>query len=369
MPGRRTSISRGRKRHADHQGAGAVSGAVCADTPPHNTLEGIARWAKGYGYKAIQIPTWDRRFFDLDKAAESEAYCDEIKGKLADIGIAISELSTHFQGQMVSVHPAYDVMFDGQCPAHVRGNPEKRRHWAADQVRKAAKVSSPRFGLTEHVTFTGSLAWPYFYPYPQRPAGLIEECFAEQAPPLEADPRRFTTRTASISATRFIRPRTCSTATPSTCSSTRSAAIKRCNINYDASHYIKQGMDYLGFIDAYHERIKMFHVKDAEFNPTAKQGVYGGYKGWLERAGRDRSLGHGQVNFKAIFSKLAAYDFAGWAVYEWECCLQHPGGRRAEGREIHRRPHHRGDGPGLRRFRRDAAPTRPPISKLLGVRA
>ena len=141
---------------------------------------GIARWAKGYGYKAIQIRPGTRRFFDLDKAYESETYCDEIKGKLADIGIAISELSTHFQGQMVSVHPAYDVMFDGQCPAHVRGNPEKRRHWAADQVRKAARVSR-RLGLTEHVTFTGSLAWPYFYPYPQRPAGLIEECFAEQA--------------------------------------------------------------------------------------------------------------------------------------------------------------------------------------------
>ena len=98
----------------------------------------------------------------------------------------------------------------------------------------------------------------------------------------------------------------------------------RCHINYDASHFIKQGMDYLGFIDAYHERIKMFHVKDAEFNPTAKQGVYGGYQGWLKRAARDRSLGHGQVDFKGVFSRLAEYDFAGWAVYEWECCLEHP---------------------------------------------
>src|ERR1700722_17574493 len=139
----------------------------------------LARWAKGYGYNAIQIPTWDSRFFDLDRAYDSETYCDEIKGTLADIGIAISEFSTHFQGQMVSVHPAYDAMFDGQCPAAVRGNPEKRRLWAADQVKKAARVSR-RFGLTEHVTFTGSLAWPYFYPYPQRPAGLVEECFAEQ---------------------------------------------------------------------------------------------------------------------------------------------------------------------------------------------
>ena len=128
---------------------------------------------------------------------------------------------------------------------------------------------------------------------------------------------------------------------------------KRCNINYDASHYIKQCMDYLGFIDIYHDRIKMFHVKDAEFNPTAKQGVYGGYKGWVERAGRDRSLGDGQVNFKAIFSKLAAYDFAGWAVYEWECPLQHPEGRGAQGRQVHRRPHHRSDGPRFRRLRRD----------------
>ncbi len=127
---------------------------------------------------------------------------------------------------------------------------------------------------------------------------------------------------------------------------------KRCNINYDASHFIKQCMDYLGFIDVYHDRIKMFHVKDAEFNPTAKQGVYGGYKGWLERAGRDRSLGDGQVNFKAIFSKLAGYDFAGWAVYEWECCLQHPEVAARNGAQVHRRPYHRSDRPRVRRFRR-----------------
>jgi sugar phosphate isomerase/epimerase len=304
------------------KGPGLFLAQFAQDTPPHNTLEGIARWAKGYGYKAIQIPTWDRRFFDLDQAFDSEAYCDEINGLLADIGIAASELSTHFQGQMVSVHPAYDALFDGQCPAHLRGNPEKRRHWAADQVRKAAKVSR-RFGLTEHVTFTGSLAWPFFYPYPQRPAGLIEECFAEQArrwrPILDLYDENGVDLCYEIHPTEDVFD-----GDSFDMFLDAVGGHKRCNINYDASHYIKQGMDYLGFIDAYRDRIKMFHVKDAEFNPTAKQGVYGGYKGWLERAGRDRSLGDGQVNFKAVFSKLAAYDFAGWAVYEWECCLQHP---------------------------------------------
>ena len=103
------------------KGPGLFLAQFATDAPPHNTLAGIAKWAKDYGYKAIQIPTWDSRFFDLDRAYDSESYCDEIKGTLADIGIAISELSTHFQGQMVSVHPAYDAMFDGQCPArHAR---------------------------------------------------------------------------------------------------------------------------------------------------------------------------------------------------------------------------------------------------------
>lgn len=304
------------------KGPGLFLAQFVRDTAPHNSLESIARWAKGYGYKSIQIPSWDRRLFDLDKAADSETYCDEIKGKMADIGITISEFSTHFQGQMVSVHPAYDMMFDGQAPSHVRGNPEKRRLWAADQVTKAAIVSQ-RFGLTEHVTFCGSLAWPYFYPYPQRPAGLIEECFAEQGrrwrPILDAF------NSAGVDLCYEIHP-TEDMFDGDTFEMFLEAVGNhpRCNINYDASHYIKQGMDYLGFIDAYHERIKMFHVKDAEFNPTAKQGVFGGYKNWLERAARDRSLGHGQVDFGGVFSKLAAYDFAGWAVYEWECCLEHP---------------------------------------------
>ncbi|RUT34859.1 sugar phosphate isomerase/epimerase [Arsenicitalea aurantiaca] len=304
------------------KGPGLFLAQFAQDTAPHNSLEGIARWARDYGYEGIQIPSWDARFFDLDKAYESETYCDEIKGKLSDIGIAITELSTHFQGQMVSVHPAYDAMFDGQCPPHLRGNPEKRRLWAAEQVTKAAKVSA-RLGLTEHVSFTGSLAWPYFYPYPQRPTGLIEECFAEQG-------RRWTPilnayEDAGVDLCFEIHP-TEDVFDGDTFEMFLDAVggHSRCNINYDASHFIKQGMDYLGFIDVFHERIKMFHVKDAEFNPTAKQGYLGGYKGWLERAARDRSLGHGQVDFKGVFSKMAQYDFAGWAVYEWECCLEHP---------------------------------------------
>lgn len=304
------------------KGPGLFLAQFARDEAPHNSLESIARWARDYGYKGIQIPSWDKRFFDLDLAHDSATYCDEIKGKLADVGIAITELSTHFQGQMVSVHPAYDLMFDGQAPESVRGNPDKRRHWAEDQVRKAAKVSR-RLGLDAHVTFSGSLAWPFFYPYPQRPAGLVEECFAEQGrrwkPILDAFDAEGVDLCYEIHPSEDLFD-----------GDTFEMFLEavgnhpRCGINYDASHFIKQGMDYVGFIDVFHERIKMFHVKDAEFNPTAKQGYLGGFKSWIERAARDRSLGHGQVDFKAIFSKFAQYDFTGWAVYEWECCLQHP---------------------------------------------
>ena len=108
----------------------------------------------------------------------------------------------------------------------------------------------------------------------------------------------------------------------------------RCNMLYDPSHYVLQCLDYLDNIDIYAERIKMFHVKDAEFNPTGRQGVYGGYQPWVDRAGRFRSLGDGQVDFSAIFAKMAAIDFDGWAVVEWECALKHPEDGAREGAQF-----------------------------------
>ena len=105
----------------------------------------------------------------------------------------------------------------------------------------------------------------------------------------------------------------------------------RANMLYDPSHYVLQHLDYLKHIDIYHDRIKMFHVKDAELNPTGRQGVYGGFQSWVNRAGRFRSPGDGQVDFGGIFSRLTQYGFDGWAVVEWECCLKHPEDGAREG--------------------------------------
>ena len=299
------------------------------DEAPFNSLGSIAAWAAGLGYKGVQIPSWDGRLFDLDKAADSQTYCDEVKGICAEAGVEITELSTHLQGQLVAVHPAYDTQFDAFAPAHVHNNPRARQQWAVDQVIKAAKASR-RLGLNASVSFTGALAFPYLYPWPQRPAGLIDEAFVELArrwkPILDAYDE------AGVDMGYEIHPgEDVFDGATFEMFLDRLGGHPRCQINYDPSHFVLQQLDYLAFIDLYHERICAFHVKDAEFNPDGRQGVYSGYQSWIDRAGRFRSLGDGQVDFAGIFSRLAKYDYDSWAVLEWECCLKHPEDGAAEG--------------------------------------
>jgi len=299
---------------------------------PFNSFDAICRWAASLGYKGVQIPSWDRRLFDLDLAADSKTYCDEIAGTAASHGLVITELSTHLQGQLVAVHPAYDEAFDGFAAPEVRGNPAARTEWATDQVKRAIRASR-HLGLAAHATFSGALAWPYMYPWPQRPAGLIETAFTELArrwrPILDVAEDNGVDLAYEIHPGEDLHD-----------GATFELFLDnvghhpRANILYDPSHFVLQQLDYLANIDIYHERIKAFHVKDAEFNPSGRVGVYGGYLPWTERAGRFRSLGDGQVDFSGIFSKLTQYGFAGWAVLEWECCLKHPEDGAREGADF-----------------------------------
>lgn len=311
------------------KGPGLFLAQFADDKAPFNSLKSICEWAKSIGYEGVQIPTWVSSFIDIQKAAESKTYADEIKGIVEEAGLQITELSTHLQGQLVAVHPAYNELFDGFAPAELKGDLKAKGEWAVQQLKYAAKASQ-NMGLTAHATFSGALMWHTVYPWPQRPAGLVETGFKELAnrwlPILDA----FEEAGADVcyelhpgedlhdgvTFERFLEA---------------TNNHKRANILYDPSHFLLQCLDYVQFIDFYHERIKMFHVKDAEFNPTGKQGVYGGYSSWIERAGRFRSLGDGQVDFNAIFTKLSQYDFDGWAVLEWECAIKHPEAGAIEG--------------------------------------
>lgn len=299
------------------------------DEAPFNSLDAITKYMGDLGYKGVQIPTWDARLFDLEKAAESQDYVDEVRGVCAQNGVEVTELSTHLQGQLVASHPAYDKLFDGFAPTQVHDNVEARTAWAIEQLKLAARASK-RFGCTSHATFSGALMWHLVYPWPQRPGGLVDEAFAELGrrwkPILDVFEENGVDACYElhpgedlhdgVTFERFLE------------------AVDnhpRANILYDPSHFVLQQLDYLAFIDIYHERIRAFHVKDAEFNPTGRSGIYGGYQSWEDRPGRFRSLGDGQVDFTGIFSKLTQYGFDGWAVLEWECALKHPEQGAAEG--------------------------------------
>lgn len=303
--------------------------------PEFATLDGIAAWAAGLGFVALQIPTSHPHIFDVELAAGSAAYCDDIRATLARYGLEISELTSQRQGHLMAVHSAYDRMVDPFTPPALRGDPAGRQRWAVSQLMAAA-AASRRMGLDRHATFSGSLLWPYFYPYPPAPAELIETGFRELAsrwrPILdhfdgegvdlcfELHPGEDLHDGATFE--RFL---------------DLVGGHRRCNILYDPSHFLLQHMDYAGFIDAYHARIKAFHVKDAEFQRSARTGVYGGYQGWIGRAGRFRSPGDGQIDFRTIFSRLTGYGYDGWATLEWECCFKNRRDGAREGAEFIRR--------------------------------
>jgi len=289
---------------------------------PFRSLDEVCAWAASLGYLGVQMPTQRPDIFDLRRAAQSREYCSDVLEAVGRHGLVITELSTHLQGQLVATHPAYDELLNAFAPFSTHGDKAKRTAWATEEL-VAAAAASANLGLTTHATFSGSLAWPYFYPWPQRPDGLIDMAFVELArrwrPILDAFDA------VGVDVCYEIHPgEDLHDGVTFELFLEKLDQHPRANILYDPSHLHLQGIQYLEYLDIYASRIKAFHVKDAELRPNGRSGVYGGYQAWIDRVGRFRSLGDGQIDFKAIFSTLARNDFPGWAVLEWECALEAP---------------------------------------------
>jgi sugar phosphate isomerase/epimerase len=317
------------------RGPGLFLAQFLGDRPPFDTLDAISAWASGLGYAGVQVPTWDARCFDLRRAAESRSWCDDWRARLHAHGLEATELSTHLQGQLVAVHPAYDDLFDAFADPRVRGDPRARTAWAVEQVQLALRASR-NLGCTAMPTFSGALLWPYVYPWPPRPAGLVEEGFRELA--RRWAPILAVAEEAGVDCAFEIHP---GEDTHDGASWERfleaTGAHERVKILYDPSHFVLQGLDYLEFLDLYHPHIRAFHVKDAELVRDGRSGVYGGYQAWADRPGRFRSLGDGSTDFAGIFTRLAKHDYPGWAVVEWECAFKDPEVGAREGAEFVKR--------------------------------
>jgi len=312
------------------KGPGIFLAQFLRDEAPYNTLEGISEWASQLGYTGVQVPTWDSRVFDLATATSSKNYCEEYKGKLKQFNIDIIELGSYLQGQVLAMHPAYAEMFQ---PFYPKGLSLKQSaEWANTQLKNSV-LASANLGTKNISVLSGSFAWHMVYPWPQRPEGIIDEAFTELAkrwlPILNmANDHGITIGYElhpgsdlfdGITYEMFLEK---TNHHPAAC------------ITYDPSHFVLQQLDYLRFIELYSDRIKAFHVKDAEFNPSGRMGVYSGYQSWINRAGRFRSPGDGQVDFKRIFSLLTEKGFDGWAILEWECCIKSPEQGAREGAQF-----------------------------------
>jgi len=301
------------------RGPGLFISQFIGAEPPFDRLGDLAAWAGDLGFKALQIPVSDPRLKDLARLSEKDAVI-RIESVISKAGLAISEIAAQRSGQLLAVHPAYDETMDILASPEVRGRPAARQAEAEQDLRRAI-ARAAILGANKVVTFSGGLAWPFFYPYPPRPLGLIERAFDELArrwrPLLDEADRAGVDLCFELhpgqdlhDGATFERFLACVDHHP------------RVKINYDPSHFLLQHMDYLGFIDRYHARISAFHVKDAEFTPSAASGAYGGYQDWLNRPGRFRSVGDGQIDFRGIFDRLTGNGYDGWAVLEWECCLK-----------------------------------------------
>ncbi|MBP7481449.1 MAG: sugar phosphate isomerase/epimerase [Lacunisphaera sp.] len=287
---------------------------------PFSSLDTLCRWAASLGYKGVQVPAWEARLIDLQQAAESQAYCDDWRAKLIGYGVQVTELNTALAGQVMGIHPAYETAFQAFYP---KGLDDRGRVvWATEQIMLTLRAAA-RLGTTCVPVLSGGLAWHLVYPWPQRPAGLIDEAFKELA-------RRWKPVLDLASALGLTIGYELHPGSDLFDGCTFERFLAEVNdhpaacLNYDPSHFVLQQLDYCDFIKRYGKRITGFHVKDAEFHPDGRCGVYGGYQSWASRAGRFRSLGDGQVDFKRIFTLLTEAGYRGWAVMEWECAVKSP---------------------------------------------
>ncbi len=302
------------------KGPGIFLAQFVRPDPPFNSIESLGKWVADLGYTGVQIPTWEKSLFDLEKVAESKTYADEYAGKLRELGLEIIELGSYLQGQVLAMHPAYADGFAPFYPDGLKG--AEITEWATDQLKKSVKASA-NLGTKNISAMSGGFAWHMIYPWPQRPAGLIDEAFTELArrwrPILDFAHENGVTYGYELHPGSDLYD-----------GATFEMFLDKTNdhpaagITYDASHFVLQQLDYVEFIKLYGDRIRAFHVKDAEFLPTGRVGVYGGYQDWRGRAGRFRSLGDGQVDFKRVFTAMTEAGYDGWAILEWECCIKSP---------------------------------------------
>ncbi len=283
-----------------------------ADLP----FETLCQKAKSFGYNGLELACWGDHF-EVNKA--DEAYCRKKRDTLAKYGLKVYAISSHLVGQ--SVCDRIDQRHKGILPDYIwgDGDPEGVRQRAAEEMVKTGEAAK-RLGVEIVNGFTGSSVWHLLYSFPAASQEMLDQGYAD-----------FSARWTPIldkyhdMGIRFgleVHP----TEIAFDIASAR-RALKAVNnhpsfgFNFDPSHLGYQGVDYVGFIYSFAEKIFHVHMKDVGWSKVpAEAGVFGGHTefGTLGRFWDFRSLGHGNINFEDIIRALNRINYNGPLSVEWE---------------------------------------------------
>jgi len=282
------------------------------------TLDQVAEKAKSFGYDGLELACWGDHF-DVEKALGQDGYIQSRWDILNRHGLKFFAISTHLVGQAVC--DIIDERHQGILPGRVWGDgkPEGVNRRAAEEVANTARAAQ-KMGLGVVNGFTGSSLWRYVYSFPAVSEAMIDAGYKEFAARwnpildvfdgcgvkfgLEVHPTEIAFDVASAE-----------------------RALSELNrrpafgFNYDPSHFGYQGVDYVGFIRKFADRIYHVHMKDVYWSPVPTQaGVFGGHIafGDARRYWDFRSLGRGRIQFEEIIRALNDIGYGGPLSVEWE---------------------------------------------------
>jgi sugar phosphate isomerase/epimerase len=228
-------------------------------------------------------------------------------------------ISTHLVGQAVCDN--IDERHKTILPDYIYGdgNPEGVRQRAAEELIKTAQAAA-RFGVKVVNGFTGSSIWHLVYSFPPVLPGQIEAGFKDFA-------TRFTPildefQKLGIKYALEVHPTEIAFDIASAERALQALDYHPAfGFNYDPSHFGYQGVDYVGFIRKFPDRIFHVHMKDVAWSdrPT-EAGVFGGHVDFHQpnRFWDFKSVGRGNINFEKIIRALNDIGYAGPLSVEWE---------------------------------------------------
>lgn len=279
-------------------------------------LEELCAKAKSFGYDGLELACCENH---LDIGRLSPAYIDEVKNTVEKYGLSVCAIGNHSVGQCVC--DPVDSRHKAILPSRLwgDGDPEGVRQRAAQEMIRCAEAAK-MLGVNTVIGFTGSPIWHMLYAFPPVSQEEVQAGYGEFA-------RRFL---PILDAYRDLEIRFALEVHPTEIAFDIASARRTLEavdyhpafgFNYDPSHMGYQGVDYLGFIRRFPDRIFHVHMKDVWWSDIpAEAGVFGGHTAFGEdgRYWDFRSVGRGKIAFEEIIRLLNRIGYAGPLSVEWE---------------------------------------------------